>query len=213
MERVTGMSQDENIFRIIFAVIFFASLASSAYHRIKARTGEPLDRRQEGVLTFTLLRLGGLTAGVSAAAYLVNPAWPAWTHLPVPTWLRWIGAAIGLFAPALLFWALHHLGKNFTDTVAIRARATMVTSGPYRWVRHPFYLAAALLFISSFLVTANWVLGVAGTIVLVTLAIRTETEEKHLLQRFGDEYRRYAEQTGRFIPRLGHRSDPNHDGL
>jgi protein-S-isoprenylcysteine O-methyltransferase Ste14 len=199
---MTPRAGDELTFQIIFAVIFCTSLAASAYHRLKARTGEPLDRRQEGVLVFALLRLGGLAAGLSALAFLIDPAWRRSMYFPAPIWLRWFGAAVGLFAPALLFWTLHHLGRNFTDTVVTRVNAHLVSTGPYAWVRHPFYVAAGLLIFSSVLVTTSWVLGVAGMVVLMTLALRTATEEKYLLARFGPEYRVYADRTGRFIPRF-----------
>jgi protein-S-isoprenylcysteine O-methyltransferase Ste14 len=109
---------------------------------------------------------------------------------------------VGLLAAAFFTWTLVHLGKNLTDTVVTRAKASLVTTGPYRWVRHPFYVAAALLFASSFLLTASWLLGLGGLVVLSTLAVRTPIEEEHLLRRFGEDYRVYAEQTGRFIPRL-----------
>ena len=52
------------------------------------------------------------------------------------------------------------------------------------------------------LVTANWFLTLTGALAFVLIAIRTRTEEQKLIERFGDEYRHYMEQTGRFIPRL-----------
>jgi protein-S-isoprenylcysteine O-methyltransferase Ste14 len=196
------MTHDENTFRILFVIIFCISIGISGYHRIKARTGEPLARREEGILVFAVLRLSGLVAALFALAYVINPRWLAWAQVPLPIVLRWLGAAIGLVCAAMLFWTLQHLGKNLTDTVVTRSSATLVTTGPYRWVRHPFYVAAALLFLAVFLVSANWVFSLPGTLVLSALAIRTPIEERHLLKRFGEEYRRYTERTGKFIPRL-----------
>ena len=81
-------------------------------------------------------------------------------------------------------------------------RHTLVTHGPYRWVRHPFYGSAALLVVASSLVVSNWFLLLTGGLVLVLLVVRTRTEEEKLLARFGDAYRRYTERTGRFLPNL-----------
>lgn len=49
---------------------------------------------------------------------------------------------------------------------------------PYRWVRHPFYVTAALLMASVTLLTANWLIGLSSLIVLTLLAVRTPKEEE-----------------------------------
>jgi protein-S-isoprenylcysteine O-methyltransferase Ste14 len=101
-----------------------------------------------------------------------------------------------------MYWTLSTLGRNLTDTVVTRATATLVTHGPYRWVRHPFYVTAGLLMLSVTLLTANWMIGVSSLLVMALLAIRTPKEEQMLIERFGDEYRRYMAMTGRFVPRI-----------
>src|SRR5262245_21261087 len=123
--------------------------------------------------------------------------------MKLPTWLRWIGVAIGTGAGALLIWTLKHLGLNLTDTVVTRRQHTLVTSGPYRFVRHPFYTATALAIVANALVTANWFIFAAGVAVFALLVIRCRKEEENLVARFGDAYRDYAQRTGRFLPRLG----------
>lgn len=77
-----------------------------------------------------------------------------------------------------------------------------MTVGPYRWVRHPFYVTAALLMSSVTVLTANWLIGLTSVIVLVLLAVRTPKEEAMLIERFENQYRNYMTKTGRFIPRL-----------
>ena len=79
---------------------------------------------------------------------------------------------------------------------------TLVTGGPYRWVRHPFYVAFALAVAANAVAAANWFLALTGVVSVVLIAIRTKTEEQKLLKRFGDAYRSYMQRTGRFIPRL-----------
>ena len=69
-----------------------------------------------------------------------------------------------LFAvPPLLFWTFHSLGKNLTDTVVTRREHTLVTHGPYRWVRHPFYDVVLLWGLSMSLLTANWLMALLGS--------------------------------------------------
>jgi protein-S-isoprenylcysteine O-methyltransferase Ste14 len=78
-----------------------------------------------------------------------------------------------------------------------------VTRGPYRWIRHPFYLAALLMAAGNALAAANWFLFAAGCVAFILMAGRSRIEERKLLERFGEEYRVYRERTGRFVPRLG----------
>jgi protein-S-isoprenylcysteine O-methyltransferase Ste14 len=77
----------------------------------------------------------------------------------------------------------------------------LVTWGPYRYVRHPSYSGYFLMFLGLALMVNNPavlvpILAVAGYVRIV------DAEESLLAARFGDEYRRYAERTGRFTPRL-----------
>jgi protein-S-isoprenylcysteine O-methyltransferase Ste14 len=103
-------------------------------------------------------------------------------------------------AGALLFWTLHTLGTNLTDTVVTRKAHTLVVNGPYRWARHPFYDTVALLLIAISLVAANWFLLMTGALVVTLLALRVPREEKRLVARFGDDYRGYMARTNRFLP-------------
>jgi protein-S-isoprenylcysteine O-methyltransferase Ste14 len=121
---------------------------------------------------------------------------------PGAVWLRWVGVAIGVLGASLLTWTFRHLGRNITDTVVTRREHSLVTTGPYRWVRHPFYLSFAAFVLATSLITANWfVLATLGAVLLL-LVCRTRKEEEKLIERFGDRYRRYMATTGRFWPRL-----------
>ena len=93
--------------------------------------------------------------------------------------------------------------ENLTDTVVTRKQHTLVSHGPYRWVRHPLYSSAALIVVALSLVAANWFFFVAGMALLCLLVVRTRTEEANLVARFGDSYRQYMKRTGRFVPKLG----------
>ena len=195
------MSQDPT-FRLLLLAGFIAVVAITLRHRIAAAaTGERLDRRQEGIFILATLRPVAGVFWLSVIAFLINPGWMAWSSLPLAPWLRWTGVAIFASAVALLAWMLPSLGTNLTDTVVTRAAHTLVTHGPYRFVRHPFYDAMTLLILASSLMTANWFLLATGSLVVLLIVIRTDTEEAHLLARFGDAYRTYTMTTGRFLPR------------
>jgi len=195
------MSNDHT-FRLILLAGFVLVVPIGVWHRLRARTNERLDRRQEGLFVLITLRLTGLAGMTGFIAYLINPACMAWAAVPLPVWLRWVGVGFGLIAGLLLVWTFRSLGRNLTDTVVTRQEHTLVTTGPYRWVRHPLYTAAALATLANSLAAANWFFLVAGCVVLLLLVIRTRNEEQNLIARFGDDYRNYMQRTGRFVPRL-----------
>jgi len=191
-------------FRIILILLILVVLPIASYFRFQSQsTGEKLDRWQEGLFIMFALRFVGGIGWLGLIAYLVSPSWMAWSSVPLPEWARWTGVAGCFFAGGLLIWTMRSLGKNLTDTVVTRKEHTLVTTGPYQWVRHPFYDTAALGIVATSLVSANLFLLVTGTLVLILLIARTRTEEEKLLDRFGDSYRAYMARTGKFFPKIG----------
>ena len=190
----------EQIFRIILILGLVAILPIGAWHRIKSQaTGEKLDRRQEGLFILFTLRPTAAAGMVGLIVYMTDPSLMAWSSAPLPIWLRWLGVVLGIIAGLLLTVTFRTLGKNLTDTVVTREEHVLVTSGPYRWVRHPFYVAFLLAVTANSLVTANWFLALTGGIAFGLIVLRTRTEEKNLIERFGEEYLQYMERTGRFF--------------
>ncbi len=205
---------DDSTFRFALIIGVVAVVLITLRHRIRSwASREQLDRRQEGLFLLTTLRPTGLVLWLAVVAYMIDPAWMAWSSIHLPLWLRWAGVGILAAAFGLLTWTLRSLGTNLTDTVVTRRVHTLVTHGPYRWVRHPFYGAMALLILAIALMAANWFVLLVGGLVLCLIPLRTAIEERHLLARFGEEYQAYLSRTGRFVPRLsakrGRRGGPN----
>jgi protein-S-isoprenylcysteine O-methyltransferase Ste14 len=194
---------DEQTFRTVLIGAALLLFPVTIFHRVKSQaTGESLDRWQEGPLILFTLRPIGIATMLGLIAYMINPAWMAWSSMPLPAWLRWVGVALGAAGGALLVWTLRSLGKNLTDTVVTRRAHTLVMKGPYRSVRHPFYDAVALSVLANSLVAANWFLLAGGIVTFALLVLRTGREEDRLVARFGDDYRQYMANTGRFLPKL-----------
>ena len=194
---------DEQVFRFILIAGFAVIMPGGIYHRVRSQaSGESLDRRQEGLFVLATLRPLGLAVWLGLIAYMINPASMAWSAMSLPAWVRWLGVGAGAVAGSLLIWTMHTLGKNLTDTVVTRKDHELVTGGPYRFVRHPFYFAAILAVLAISTVTANWFLLLTGGLGWLVLVFRTNKEEENLIARFGDGYRGYMERTNRFFPRL-----------
>ncbi len=139
---------------------------------------------------------------LSIVVYALFPSWVSWAEVSFAIWLRWFGVVLGIGALCLLAWADHHLAKNFSMTLRIRENHTLVTDGPYRWIRHPIYSAGLLFGAAVFLVSANWFVGLAwvgGCSLLY--ARRIPQEEAMMLNEFADDYRNYMGRTGRLLPR------------
>ncbi len=196
------MSADE-LFRWIFVAILVGFLPFGLYHRIRSNIGgEKLDRWQEGAFILFGLRLSGLPWFIGGIVWMIDPSLMAWASVPLPLWLRWCGFVLIAIWCVLFVWTFQTLGKNLTDTVVTRKEHTLITTGPYRYVRHPFYLSFLIAVIGGGIVTANWYLFVTSLLPFAFLVARTRIEEEKLVERFGDEYRDYMAKTGRFWPRL-----------
>jgi len=192
---------DETPFRIALIAVLVPAALVGVYHRLQAAaTREKISHREEGYLFATVLRLSGLATLIAIITWLVAPAATSWAHLPLPPVVRWGFVALGFGCTGLLYWTLSSLGKNLTDTVVTRANATLVTRGPYHWVRHPFYVTGALMLLAITGLSANGLIGALGIVPFVFLAIRTPKEEQMLVARFGEAYEDYIRRTGRFVP-------------
>ena len=201
------MKTPELAYQLIAIALMAIAMSISFTYRLRAkRSGEKIDSaKEEGSRIYLLRSLVGLALWVSSLVYLINPRWMAWSSLPLPAWARWAGAVLMAICLPLLYWLFSSLGKNVTPTVAIRREHTLVQHGPYHWVRHPLYSVAGMMFLGLSLLAANWFIALSLLAGAPILAARTRVEEARLIDRFGDEYRRYMQTTGRYFPHLGKR--------
>jgi protein-S-isoprenylcysteine O-methyltransferase Ste14 len=87
--------------------------------------------------------------------------------------------------------------------VGLYPNHALVTTGPYRLIRHPIYLAFIAIMCLVFVLSANWLLGLSGLLLVGSIAIaRIPIEERELHERFGMSWQTYQEQTGKFFPRV-----------
>jgi len=203
------MPHDETFRRILLTAVI-VTVPIAAFFRIRSQlSGETLDRRQEGWFILLSLRPVAFVWLGAIVLFLVDPRRMAWSALSLPVVWRWAGVIIGGAALLLLVWTFHSLGRNLTDTVVTRRDATLVTQGPYRFMRHPFYAAFLGSVLANGLATANCFITITGLTVWLLLYIRIPREEARLIARFGDDYRVYMRTTGRFWPRFGRRNSPD----
>ncbi len=112
-----------------------------------------------------------------------------------------VGIAMYLAGFGMRRWSEMTLGRYFTFSVMTSPGQPVITSGPYRFVRHPGYTGVVLVVIGAGLVNGNWV-GLVGWTPLVVLPLlyRIHVEENALLAALGDRYRAYAAHHKRLVP-------------
>ena len=113
----------------------------------------------------------------------------------------WIGLGLLWCGIALRFWSFRTLGRYFTFIVQTSGDQPVITTGPYRVIRHPSYAGILLAVMGLGLFIGNW-LSLAGlTLALACgLVFRIRVEERALLQNLGDDYRNYAATRERLVP-------------
>jgi protein-S-isoprenylcysteine O-methyltransferase Ste14 len=195
---------NENIFRLLAAVILFSGMGISIYFRRKADrdSGESLSRKVDGTPMMTAIRIGGLILWLSPFVYLINPNWMAWSKIGLPDSVRWIGVGLGVLCVLGIYWLFSSIGTGITPTSGTRKEHKLVTHGIYRYIRHPLYTVGSSLFISFGMMADSWFVAALGILTFILMAIRTPKEEANLIEKFGDEYREYMKRTGRFLPKF-----------
>ena len=124
-----------------------------------------------------------------------------WLNLPFVPVVFGLGLAFLWMGIALRAWSIATLGRYFTLTVQTSPDQPLITGGPYRWLRHPSYLALLVIFAGLGIVLGNpvsLVALVAG--MLVGLMYRIRVEEAALRAASGPAFDAYAEGRKRLLP-------------
>src|SRR3954470_7028439 len=197
----------EPICRIALGAIMVGAVCIGLPHRIRAdRAGGRVSLRVDPKWFWILMAIAGPPVALAGIGFLIEPRWIDFARVDLPWGVRLLGAPLGIASLALFGWMFHHLGLNVTPTSMPRATARLVTTGPYRWVRHPMYTAALSLTVATSLLTANLVVAMGAAGMFALLAARSRTEERRLVEKFGTAYRDYQSRTGRFLPRVSSRA-------
>lgn len=100
---------------------------------------------------------------------------------------------------AFAIWARRCLGKNWSGTPSIKEGHELITSGPYRFVRHPIYTGMLLAILGSAL-ASSMVWFVIFIVFCVNFLYRIQVEERYMMQLFPNRYPEYRRRTKALIP-------------
>ena len=164
------------------SLIFFITLGWLMLVRPRPRA------RQNGVVP-------QIVAFAGTYAVWMMPILPLGVHPPA---LQIVSAAITLSGSLMIVFAVFYLGRSFS--IAPQARK-LVIGGPYRFVRHPLYVAEEIAIIGVALQYA-WYAALPFIVLHIALQVRRMDYEESLLRAVFPDYEAYARRTARIIPGL-----------
>lgn len=192
---------NELVFKIVFIVLWVIYILIRApfttpykqVQKIKV-VGESTEKVLLSILSVGLLFV--------PMVWALSP-WLNRFTMNIPLWARYIGIAISIVSLFYFHYIHKALGKNWSPKTEIFSEHRLVTTGPYKRLRHPMYAQGWLWTIAQIFIVSNYIAGFSGVIAWAILYfIRVPREEKMLMGTFGEEYKEYVNKTGRVFPKL-----------
>jgi protein-S-isoprenylcysteine O-methyltransferase Ste14 len=142
----------------------------------------------------------GLLIAIVAAFLLPRlPFFGFVNFAPVGPALSVVGLIVMAAGAVLLVWGRLRLGKNWSQTVSAKREHALVTSGPYRLVRHPMYAGGIVACIGSAIVAGG--AFVFLLIILTPLFLwRVGAEDRLMARQFPNQYPEYRKRSWALIP-------------
>lgn len=186
----------EEVVRLWFIIIWGLSIIGGlgAFFRFRAQREDV--ERQVGplptpmgilqIVTFVILLTGvGEIAVGNSAPWLFT---------------RLVGVGFSIYSLGMLVWAARTLGRFGAPGPAVFHDHELITTGPYRLVRHPGYSAVQAIVLGTALGTLNWLILTLWPVAIAATHFNARAEERLLGDKFGTVYDEYSQETNRFIP-------------
>ncbi len=144
-----------------------------------------------GLVFWSVVCLGIIAQFALSLFFFYN--WAGLDVLSYIGWAVWVPSMILGWMPIFIFRrkARVRKGESYTHTTVL------VDSGIYAVVRHPQYLAMILLSLALILISQHWLVMVIGFVAMVSVYIAMREEDGRLIEKFGDDYKRYMESVPR----------------
>jgi len=178
-------------FDSVFAVLWLGFIAYwiiSAFDVKKTRT------RATSWPRWSALILGAVLLLVSRTPFLRTFVFPRSLASDI------VAVFLCVAGMSVAIWARRDLGRNWSATPTIRENHELITSGPYRFVRHPIYSGILLALLGTAIASGNVLWLVALALFLGLFAFRMRAEEQLMGSEFPDQYPSYVARTSALIP-------------
>ncbi len=111
-----------------------------------------------------------------------------------------VAAICAVAGVSVAIWARIYLGRNWSGYVTYKKNHELVTSGPYKYIRHPIYSGVLLMLVGTWLFLPTlWTCALLALYISIFLW-RTKKEEAIMIKLFGKKYRDYMKHTKAIIP-------------
>jgi protein-S-isoprenylcysteine O-methyltransferase Ste14 len=183
-------------FNVLFLIICAAWVSSELMLVFFVRSKENSTERDERSIVFlnaTIYSCVGIaiTLGFLGIGHIRGLGWS----------MPWIGLWTIVIGMITRWTAILTLRKYFTTNVAIRDDHQIITSGVYRFIRHPSYSGSLISFFGLGLVFANWLAMILLTVPITFAFVkRIKIEERALETAFGEKYKTYRHSTWHLFP-------------
>lgn len=180
------------LFYIVSAVWLLSEILLNRLVRSGKSDLQNVDRRTE--LYLWLVITVAITIGVYVSFIIYKP-------IVAINNFSYVGLAVMIAGIVLRVAAIKQLGKYFTVDVTIRKEHELLKTGLYKYLRHPSYTGALVSFLGLGITLNNWFsLLIIFIPICIVFIVRINTEEKALIDQFGDRYKNYINNTKRLIP-------------
>ena len=181
-----------------FVLLALVGLGRLVELRISRRNQEKLKEQgfrkvAEPHFRFLVFMHGAVLACAAAEVLLL--------HRPLIPWLAATMATLFVFSNVLRWWVIHSLAEHWNVEIMAASRIGVVTSGPYRWVRHPNYVGVVMEVFSLPMIHTAWITALAGTLAYIEILRRRLKLEEGVLMA-DPIYRSAMGDKGRFLPKV-----------
>jgi protein-S-isoprenylcysteine O-methyltransferase Ste14 len=188
------------VFQLPYAFLFWAVYMWVFFIEgllIRRSIREKLQPQDAGALRIIVFANNSVTIVGIAVSFLpwFVMQWPGISFI-LGTFMLFIGSVLRRIC-------FRTLGKYFTGAIIVHPDQPVIDKGPYRWVRHPSYLAGVIIYTGIGIALGNWIsVAIFFFTPFLVYMRRIHFEEKALLETLGEPYRDYMSRTKRFIPFL-----------
>jgi protein-S-isoprenylcysteine O-methyltransferase Ste14 len=186
---------------LFFIVLYGAVLFFMPFYR-------KMDKKPQGTyLAFVIafaIEMHGIPFSMWIVSWIIGKSLPEgvlWGHtlvLSIGHLGMYISIVLALIALSLILNGWYNIYKNYWSKET--GRGTLVTSGVYRYIRHPQYTGLLLLSLGMILNWATLPLIILFPVMVYMYLRLAKREERDMVTEFGDQYQSYMERTKRFIP-------------
>ncbi len=189
---------------LIFKIVFWAAIVAEMVIRApisRKQRKEPKSEQRVSMQEKVLLGLLFLAMFFIPLIYSTTN-WLDFANYSLPLWAGWLGTAL-IVCSLIIFWRAHaDLGLNWSPSLEIRTEHKLITNGIFGYIRHPMYASQWVWVIAQPLLLQNWIAGPLDLLVFILFyTLRVRAEEQMMLDKFGDEYRKYMQNTGAIFPK------------